>query len=516
MTHNGEVTRRGFLGAMGAGAVILGAAGMLPTSLAGAATLPKRGGSLRVGLSGGASSDSLNPLIPLLMTDDARVFNLTDPLCVYGRTGAVQNILAEEITPNADATVWTIRLRSGVTFHNGKDLTSQDVIYSLQQIVNKKAPGDLAPLLARVNIAGLKAIDKLTVQVPCLQPISTLHEFLAGWFCPIIPVGFDVRHPVGTGPFKFKSFKPGVESVFTRNESYWQKGLPYVDTLIISDYPSETSQINALASNQVDVISSLSIPGMKQVKANGGKVLISKSSATTLMYMRGDKPPFNDVNVTQAMRLLVDRPQMLEVVYGGYGTIGNDIYSYADPAYDHSIPQRVQDIAQAKYLLKKAGHENLIVTLVTAPISSGATSLATVFQQQASLAGVKVNLNLTTPGVEFGPDYAQFPFAQDYLIYQSYMTQVAFTNLPKSPFPETHFVDPAYDALFNQALNTVDQAKRYEIEHEMQKIDWERGTSIIANMYPQIDAHSPQVHGLETNVSGWPLNTFDFKSMWLS
>jgi peptide/nickel transport system substrate-binding protein len=207
---------------------------------------------------------------------------------------------------------------------------------------------------------------------------------------------------------------------------------------------------------------------------------------------------------------------MLKTTFGGYGILGNDIYGYSDPAYDHAIPQRVQDIEQAKSLLKKAGQENLQVTLTTAAIAQGTVELAQVFAQQASLAGVKVNVDLVSPGVEFGPNYAKFLFAQDYVIYTTYLTQIALSGLLTSPFPETHFDDPHYSSLFNQALAATDTKLRDEIEHEMQLIDWNQNGSIIPYFYPTIDGYSGHVKGVHTSVTGWPLGGFDFKSMWLA
>ncbi len=177
----------------------------------------------------------------------------------------------------------------------------------------------------------MKKLDKLTVHVPCHAPYSTLNEAIAGWYFNIVPVGYDPKKPVGTGPFKAHSFTPGVQSVFLRNENYWQSGLPYVDKLVIQDFSSETSQINALISNQVDVIDALSAASISSVRSGGGKVWIAKTSGFTPLYMRRDTAPFNDVNVTQAMRLVCDRQQMIDVIFGGHGAIGNDIYDHADP-----------------------------------------------------------------------------------------------------------------------------------------------------------------------------------------
>jgi peptide/nickel transport system substrate-binding protein len=533
------MSRRDLLGTIGKGAVVLGAGGLMAacsgsstpsttttgttsppsssvTTTSGASTGPKRGGTLRAALGGGSSSDTLDALAPIQSTDFARTLNLFEQLTIYGPTGAVENLLAEEVTPNAKATSWTIRLRPDITWHNGKPLTAEDVIYTFQQITNSKSPAPGAPLLARIDVANMKKLDALTVQVPCHTPYSTLRDAIAGWYFNVIPVGYDPKVPIGTGPFKASKFTPGEDSVFVRNDNYWQTGLPYLDSLVITDFATETAQINALLSGEADVVDVLSAASIAAVHGGGAQILLSKTSGFTPLYMRRDAAPFKDVRVSQAMRLVCDREEMLKLIFGGNGLLGNDIYGYADPAYDHQIPQRVQDIDKAKSLLRQAGQENLQVTLTAAPIAQGTVQLAQVFAEQASQAGIKVNVDLTTPGVEFGPNYAKFLFAQDYVIYTTYLTQIALSGLPSSPFPETHFNDPHYTDLFNQALATVDTTARYEIEHEMMLIDWNQNGSIIPYFYPTIDGYTSHVHGVHTSVTGWPLGGYDFKSMWLS
>jgi peptide/nickel transport system substrate-binding protein len=529
MVFDNSMSRRAFLTKAGQGALLLGSAGALAACGSSGTTSPttssvsgrpKTGGTIKAGLSGGSTADTLNALTPVQSTDFARTLNLFEPLTIFGANGPVENVLAKEVTPNKDATTWTIRLRPGITWHNGKPLTADDVIYTLQVITNPKAPMPGATALTLVDVKGLKKLDPLTVSVPCTRPLSVLPQALAAWYLNVVPVGYDPqhppKHPIGTGPFKFKSFTPGLESVFVRNENYWESGLPYVDTLVITDVADESSQVNALISGDVDVIDLLSFASIAPVQSGGQKVVVSKTSAFTPIYMDRSKPPFNDVRVSQAMRLCCDRPQMLKEIFGGEGTIGNDVFAIASPDYDHAIPQRHQDIPQAKYLLKQAGREHLTVTLLTAPIAQGTVELAEVFAQNASLAGANISLNRTTPGVEFGPGYPNFLFGQDYVIYTGYIMQVAFNNVPGAPYYETHFHDAHYLSLYNEALSTVDAAKRYEIEHEMQLVDWNSGGDIVAYFYPTIDGHSPQVQGIHTSVTGWPLGGFDFKSMWLS
>src|SRR5260370_8466944 len=159
--------------------------------------------------------------------------------------------------------------------------------------------------------------------------------------------------------------------------------------------------------------------------------------------MRTDQPPFNDVSVRQAMRLLVDRPQLIPSALDGYGTLASDVFSPYDPDFDHAL-RREQDIPQAKFLLKKVGREDLTVTLITSPIATATVAMATVLAEQAKAAGVTINLRNVPPGTFFGPDYLRWTFSQDFYSYAPYLAQVTLSILPTPPCHETHFPDPPY------------------------------------------------------------------------
>ncbi len=321
----------------------------------------------------------MNPVYAINNLDLAWANALYDPLIRFDRTGRPTLYLASEMTPNSNATEWTIRLRSGVTFHNGKALTAEDLIYSFQQILNPKKPGTGAPSLSTLEVGKMKKLDNLTARLSFTRPFSTLPALLAAYYYFVLPVGFDPKNPVGTGPYRYKSFAPGIQSTFVRNDHYWLDGLPYTDGLVLTDISDETAGVNALMAGDLDCfdISSAAIIG--ELQAQGVRVVISPGGGFIPFVMQVATPPFADVRVRQAFRLIVDREQMIRAVWDGHGTVGNDIFSIWDPMYDHAIPQRKQNIAEARSLLKSAGHKNLRVELVTAPIQPGALQQAEVF-----------------------------------------------------------------------------------------------------------------------------------------
>ena len=475
----------------------------------------RRGGDLKLGLTGGSSSDTVDPHKSLTYIDTSRLQSLYQPLVQLDAQAQIEYVLAESITANQGSlSEWIIRLRPGVTFHDGKDFTADDVIFTFQRVFSNDFTGKFG--LGPIDITGTKALDKLTVLVQLTKPFASFAEQLAAfWYnLYIAPVGFNPAKPVGTGAFAYQSFTPGQRSVFTRNPHYWKSGLPYVDTLTIIDFSDSTSLQDALVTNVIQGAGALDGPQIAVLATTSGiKTVVSHSGEIIPFTMRVDQPPFNDVNVRQAMRLLVDRPQLIDSALDGYGVVANDLFSPYDPDFDHSLVRPAQgDIQQAKFLLKKAGQENLTVSLTTSAVATGTVAMATVLAAQAKVAGVTINLSNVPSGVFFGPKYLQWTFAQDYYNYYPYFAQVAESMLNGSPFNETHTSNTRYTGLYNQANATADPSLRKEILYEMQAFDFNEGGYIIPAFVDVLDAYSDKITGYSAGKVGQPLSNFDFEN----
>jgi peptide/nickel transport system substrate-binding protein len=444
--------RRQFLAGLAAATAAVGAGGLLaacgssaPAARpAGPGPRKRYGGNLKAGLTGGSASDTLDPHQGLSYLDTARASTLYEPLVALSADARLEYVLAEEITPRGGKLdEWVIRLRPGVRFHDGKPLSAADVIYTFRRIIESKYSA--THVLGPVDVAGLKAMDPLTVLVPMTRPYASLPEQLAGILtAQVVPAGFTASaQPNGTGPFRFQSFTPGQRSVFTRNPAYWQPGLPYADTLTLIDFGDTVSLADALMTGQIHAAGTLDGPQMPALATTSEIRAVASPAGTIVPFtMRVDQPPFSDVSVRQAMRLLVDRPQLISSALDGYGTLASDVFSPYDPDFDHAL-RREQDISQARFLLKKAGHQDLTVTLVTSQIATGTVAMATVLAEQAKAAGVTIRLKNVPPGTFFGPGYLSWSFAQDFYSYAPYLAQVTLSMLPSSPWDETHFSDPA-------------------------------------------------------------------------
>lgn len=497
------------LGALGPGSAVAQAK---PFAIP-AAAKAKRGGTLTVGSLGG-DQDTLDAHYSSTNIDQQRGQNLYDSLMSINEDAfTFSPALAESIEMNRDATVATIRLRKGVEFHNGKTLTAEDLVFSLRRILNPKNPGNAHSTLASINPNALKIVDKYTVRCILKNADSMFPSRWGNDQTAIVPVGFDPKKPVGTGPFMYKSFTPGSQSVFVRNPNYWMEGLPYLDQLTIIDFSDDTSRVNALRSGQIDALDGFDPSLLSQIQSGGSfKTLLAKSGYYQPITMRVDKAPFNDVRVRQAFRLMCGRSQMVEQAYGGYARVANDMPDPADPAYPR-MPQRQQDIAKAKALLKAAGQENLSLTFTTAPEDVDLVNSAQVFAQQAAAAGVKIKIDNLTPSA-YNVGFTKWPFTQGFWAAGLIGTGYATRFMPGGLFNDSHWDNAKTNSYYEQALRQTNETKRTELLGEILKYLYDNGPDIVHTFKYTVDAYSDQLAGFEAaNSTGWSFGGWRYREV---
>jgi peptide/nickel transport system substrate-binding protein len=468
-----------------------------PTAPAGP---PQKGGTLTVGMLGEGDSEALDPWGWLATTGYVRAINLYDTLFELDDELALQPALAESAEVSGDKKTWTFRLRPDVTFHDGSPLTADDLI------VNMRAWTDPNTWPAQnggrdIDPKSITKVDDHTVRIGLKEPDANFDRTLTF-------MSFSIKsrnekkggNPIGTGPFKFESFKPGSRSEFVRFDDHWRSDPVYLDRLVInSSFTDENARTNALLGGQIDVLPLMSFGLAKTIPQQTARLLRAKGGGLYNLYMAVDAPPFDDVNVRQAMRLLVDRKAMVDVTYGGYGSVSNDVPGRYLPYYDESLV-RERDIDQAKFLLKKAGKEGLSVTLQTSAIGDPITQAATLFKQQAQDAGVKVSLQQIDPAT-YWSKYGQWTFAQS-IFYTPASLQFMWSStfINTNSVNETHWhKSPSYErtkSLFQQAKATDDDAKSTELWHELQKQQFEEGGHIDYGTYDYVDAVANRVQGL--------------------
>ena len=371
-----EVVKRGSILAVSAGALGAFEAGPAMASLA-ATPKPKRGGTLRVGLPGGpASTDNLDPhLEGVAGFGQAYRQNVYSKLMDMLPNGSFTPQLAQSMSANKDATLWTIKLKKGITFHDGSELTVDDVIYTFKRILDPANKLNAARgNIDMIDPTGMRKVSKYVMTVKLTRPWSDFPAAVGQRYISIIKRGattpFTAANANGTGAFKLANWKPGESYLLTANKNYFETGKPYLNAVSFIGISDSVARVNALASGQIDVMSDVPASQVQIVKNSGRRVIVNPGGGWTPLVMNTNAAPYNDPRVRQAMKLLIDRKQAIAVARQGYGTIGNDLFAKYDPLYASNIPQRQYDPEKAKSLLKAAGHLDTEFVLRTAEAES--------------------------------------------------------------------------------------------------------------------------------------------------
>lgn len=536
--NSGGLTRGDLLKRAGAGGLVIAGGGLLAAcggggsgSGTGGATgasstasegQPKPGGELRVGMVGNGTAETLNPTIGVVAIDAARTFNLYEGLVWTDTNNNLQPLLAEEWEPNKDATVWNVKLRKGVTFHDGKPFGADDVIFSIRAM---GSPANFAnPSVTNINLRDMKKVNEHEVEIPLYSPNGRLLDLFAYFNQVMYQDGeknFD--KPIGTGPFKFKSFTPGRESVFVRFEDYWDAPKPYADALRIVSIDEDAARLNALKAGEIDLMTQLTFPDAKAELAAGSsspiQVYQGKSPTFYTNYMDQSKPPFNDVRVRQAMMNAINRQELVDVALDGFGTVGNDIAGAGMELFDESLPPKEQDIEKAKSLLKEAGHTTIDVTLTTSPIFAGFVESATLLQQQVKDAGFNIKLKEVQPSQYLVPPpggvYLTLQFGQDKWPIPTLMSYYTQALVKGAPYNETHEENPRFQKLLNSAIAAVEPEEQEARWKEVQEYQYNEGGNLIWAQPENVDAGAKNVAGIEPG-GVFELGNFQFKNAWFS
>jgi peptide/nickel transport system substrate-binding protein len=526
------ISRRGVLagaGGLGMAAALAACGGGDDTSTSGTGSsggTPKDGGDFKLGVTGGGTKDIMDGQNIITKPDQARLMTAFETLLLFDdEYQLTEDGLAESVEAD-NPKQYTIRLKDGIEFQDGKTLTADDVIYSLQRIGTQNNGLTGFAATATMDIANIKKVDDRTVRLPLKTPDSTIPQTLASYTFGIVPVDYeafsgDVSTQIGTGAYKLKSFTPGQESVHEKNPNYWRDGEPHFDSVTITDFSDATAQVNALLGGDIHAMTDLPPSQAKVVEGQGLKVLNSKTGGWIPICMAIDMEPFTDPKVRQAMRLIVDRQAMIDQILSGFGFIGNDLYAPFDDGYASDLPQREQNIDEAKSLLASAGQSNLTVDLATTNGASGMVAVATVFATQAKEAGVTVNVK-NIPNY-YGDQYLKLAFSIDFWGTRGYLNQVQQGSLPNSPYNETHWPPTSgtgsdFGQLYNEALAATDDSARIELQHQMQQYEYDLGGYIIPYFNNLVDGYAANVSGFVPSKGTLNLTTFGhgYRSIWFN
>lgn len=510
----GRISRAEFLrlGAIfGISIPILGAVSTASSASAGASTpkAGKPGATIRVGIITPAAA--VNPVTIADEGGQVMLCQSGEFLTLSDQSLRLKPVLATSWKPNADGSVWTFKIREGVKFSDGRSLTADDVVYTYKLQSNPKSSANALSAFAGVlSPDGVVKVDTYTVAFHLHGPNGNFPYLTSSdnYNMIILPKGYNPakwQHTfIGTGPFTLKSYTEGVGATFVRNEHYWgKKALP--SKLQFTFYSDQGPQVLALQSNAVDVINWIVAPGSQAILKNGQYNIISlKSSSHRELSMRCDQGPFKDPRVRRAMALTLDRPAIVKALFLGHAQVGNDSpFAPVFPSTDTSVPQRKQNISQAKQLLAAAGYPSGFSTSLATEQLQEMPQFAQIIQAAAAKVGVKVNLTIESTTKYYGQ--ATFGHS-DWLDSSMSLVDYAARSVPNvllgaplqtgGSWNAARFSDPKYDHLVKQYVAAVDLQTQKKLAGKIERLLLDETPIIYGYFYDILAATAKGVTGV--------------------
>jgi peptide/nickel transport system substrate-binding protein len=373
--RGGELTRLELLQrgtALGISLPFLGLLGGIPAAAAAPRMVGGSSGTLRVGVA--APNGSLEPPLLQSLESLAVSHNAGEQLVFADRNSVLRPRLATSWRPLRGARSWEFTIRQNVRYHDGTRLTVDDVVATFNRLLTKDSQA-LSSYKGVIAAGGVKKVDNRRVRFDLTAP-NGFFPYLLGqmtYQAIILPRTYrlpsDLSRPGewtskmnGTGPFMLRQNRGAAGISFVANPNYWG-GRPSL-AAVEYNFLEDQARVTALQSGQIDLAVQVSYQGAQQLDRANMNVIPLRTATHRYLHMNTKKAPFNDVRVRQAFALALNRPQIARGLWGRYAEIGNDSPMWPGYAFtDKSVPQRRQDLARARALLRAAGAENLRVTL---------------------------------------------------------------------------------------------------------------------------------------------------------
>lgn len=479
---------------------------------------PKKGGHLRLGIDGGASTDTLDPALATGSTMFVISHSWGDTLIEsHPATGAALPSLATEWTSSADAREWTLTLRNDVRFHDGSPMTVADAVATLRRHTDKNSQSGAFGLLRGVTgieDRGGKLVITLSEGNADLPLILTDYHLM-------IQPGGGVDNPtaaIGTGPYKLKDFQAGVRALLERNQDDWRDDRGHVDSAEILVMNDGTARVAALSSGQVDFITTVDPKTVGLIKrAPTIDVINTPGKGFYSFLMFCDTAPFDNNDLRMALKLAVDREAILKQVLQGYGTLGNDFpVNAAYPLFPQGIEQRVYDPEEAASFYKKSGHSGPIVLRTSDAAFPGAVDAAVLFKEQAAKAGIELAVQREPADGYWSNVWNVQPFCASYWGGRPTQDARYSTNfITNSEWNDTRFKRPDFDNLVIQARTELDEAKRAELYRQCAMIVRDEGGAIIPVFNDYVNAKTKKVQGWVDDIGNDMSNGKVISRVWL-
>jgi peptide/nickel transport system substrate-binding protein len=470
--------------------------GALPAMAQGA---PKKGGTLRLGMEGGSASDSLDPRTYADSIPLSTSLMLWNCLVEIADNGDATGELFESWEVKPGATDWIFNVRKGITFTSGKTLDADDVIFSINMHRGEtKSP-------AKALLADIKEIKKLSpTQVSIVMSNGNLDlpYNLSDYHIIVVPNGTtDFSKPDGTGAYTLEEFQPGVRITFKRKSgNYWKPNRGNFDRVELRYIGDSAARTQALVTGQVDIINRVD-PKTAALLAKNSALKVARTPGMGNRFAfvaHTDKAPYNNNDLMMALKHGIDRKKIVDNVFSGYATIGND-HSVGPRMkyYDPKQKQNTYDPDKAKFHFAKAGISAPLELQVSEGAFSGATDSGQIFQESLSKAGIKMDLKRVSGDGYWDNVWLKVPFCAVYWGNRPTIdNQLTSTFKAGGAWNDTHFNNAEFEKLLVATRIELNQAKRAEMYARCQELISQTSGMVCFAVQDYLDAHTTKLHGL--------------------
>ncbi|MFZ5791276.1 MAG: ABC transporter substrate-binding protein [Pseudomonadota bacterium] len=513
----GRITRREFMGRAAALGMTTALATTLASKIAGAE--PKKGGFARFGLAHGATTDSLDPgTWPDTFTQTAFWGTMCNSLTEVDAKGNIVGDLAESMEPSDGAKKWVFKLRKGLTFHNGKDVTSDDVLASYRHHMGADSKSAAKSNLA--SVADIKTDGPQTVIFTLTGGSADFPYLTSDYHIPIMPAKdgkMDWQAGIGSGPFALEKFEPGVSAKFKRFANYHKSGLPYFDEVEYLALTDVTARTNALTTGEVHWIGRCDLKTLNLLQRNKDLEIDEVTGyGHYVLAMNCTMAPFDNADVRNALKYALDRDDIAKKIFLGHATVGND--NPIAPAVKYAInpePIHKYDVDKVKFHLKKAGLSSLKVDLSVADAAfDGAVDTAALYKESAAKAGIDINIVREPNDGYWDNVWLKKAFCASYWSGRPTADWMFTTTYAKgAAWNETFWDNARFNELLVTARSETDDKKRAAMYGEMQQLVHDDGGVIVLVFNNYVSAHTKKLaHG--ELASNWENDGLKMAERW--
>jgi peptide/nickel transport system substrate-binding protein len=491
----GRLDRRQFMGRAGALGLTTVLASSLITSAAHAQG-PVKGGTIRVGVDGGSTTDSLDPALSTNNTMGLISFLWGERLVNLTSEGDLEYVLAEEISSSPDAKTWTFKIRKGVNFSNGKSLEAEDVLATLERHAGEDSKSGALGILK--DIASMRA-ESGTVIVELKNPNADFPYLMTDFHLLIQPNGGkdNPAAAIGTGPYILKDVEPGVRVSAEKNPNYWNE-YGYAETVEIIVLNDDTARTSALQSGQVHMITRVppKVAGLMS-KVPGIKISKRSGPGHYVFIMHCDTAPFDNNDLRMALKYAINRQEMVDKILFGYGSVGNDTCINSSYPLFTEVEQREYDPEKAAFHFKASGHDGAVLLRTSDNSFPSAPDAAQLFQQSAAAAGIQLEIKREPNDGYWSDVWNKKPFCTSYWAGRPVQDQMLSTAyLSTADWNDTRFKNEKFDQLIIAARGELNQDKRRVMYADANSILQNEG-GLISPMFNDF------VSGISDKIGGY-------------